>query len=394
MTIVQRICVVTGTRADYGLLYWTIKGIQEAPEFDLRLVVTGMHMSPEFGLTWRTVEDDGFPISEKLEILLSSDTSVGVSKAVGLAIMSLSEAFTRIEPDIVLLVGDRYETFAAAVAATICRIPIAHLSGGETTEGAIDEAFRHSITKMAHVHFPATDAYRDRVIQLGEHPETVHVVGALGLEHLRRTPLLDRREVELEIDREFADTNLLVTYHPVTLEPDTAEDQFDQLLMAVESFRNSLTIFTKSNSDAGGRIVNRKIDGYVKDHPASSVSVTSMGHNLYLSAMKQVDAVVGNSSSGIIEAPSLGTATVNIGDRQRGRIAATSVISCLPDRDSIVEAIELATSTVFRESLSRVSNPYDSGDGSAGILEVLASAYPHANLKKAFFDLEAPAASF
>lgn len=380
----KKICIFTGTRAEYGLLYWLIKGIHKDPDLELQLIVTGTHLSHEFGYTISEIRKDGFPISKSIEILLSSDTAVGVSKSVGLAQISFSEAFAQLQPDILVLLGDRTETFAAASCALIAGIPIAHIHGGELTEGAYDDALRHSITKMSHLHFAATELYRKRVIQLGEHPETVFNVGAIGLDNIKKMGLLDREEFEKFIDRKLLKHNLLITFHPVTLDKQTSEEQFQQLLDAVHELNETLLIFTKPNADKDGRIIISLIDEYVACHPEKSICFVSMGQLRYLSALKLVDAVVGNSSSGIIEAPILKTPTINIGDRQKGRIMGETIINCGSEKKEIQEAIRKALN--FDRTVD-LKNPYGEGDSSAKILHIL-KKQDTIRLKKKFFDLQ------
>jgi GDP/UDP-N,N'-diacetylbacillosamine 2-epimerase (hydrolysing) len=384
----QKICVVTGTRAEYGLLYWLMKELLTDPAFDLQLVVTGMHLSPEFGLTYRQVLNDGFRIDKKVEILLSSDTPCGIAKSMGLALIGFADVFQDLKPDMVVVLGDRYEIFAAVSAATVAQLPVAHLHGGETTEGAFDEAFRHSITKMSHLHFTATEEYRRRVIQLGEQPDRVFNVGGLGIDNIKRLQLLDRDEFSNSLDLPLGLFNYLVTFHPVTLESVTAGDQFQQLLQALEERPETHLIFTKANADTDGRIINHMIDDYVAKHRATSIAYDSLGQVRYLSALQFVDAVVGNSSSGLLEAPSFKIATVNIGDRQKGRIKASSVIDCLPVASSIAAALKKAHSPEFRNVLKSTVNPYGEGGASVAIKEVLKMRTPGNLLKKKFYDLK------
>jgi len=382
----KKICVVTGTRAEYGLLYWLMKEIDESSDLVLQVIVTGMHLSPEFGLTYRDVEID-FKIDKKIEMLLSSDTSIGISKSMGLAQISFAEAYAELHPDIVVLLGDRYEIFSAASAAMIARIPIAHLHGGETTEGAFDEAIRHAITKMSHLHFTAAEDYRNRVIQLGESPNRVFNVGGMGIENIKRLPLLSKAGFEEAINFKLANKNLLVTFHPVTLENSTTEGQFQNLLDALEKLQETHVIFTKANSDTDGRVINQMIDNYVSNHPKSTIAFTSMGQLRYLSALQFMDAVVGNSSSGLLEAPSFKIVTINIGDRQKGRLKANSVIDCEPIKQSIGQAIETIYSERFKAALVEVTNPYGDGLASKKIVEILKLVKPERLLKKSFYDL-------
>ena len=281
----RKVCVVTGTRAEYGLLYWLMKEIESTEGLHLQLVVTGMHLSPEFGLTYKVVEED-FKIDKKVEILMSSDTSVGVSKSIGLAVISFAECFEELKPDIVVVLGDRYEIYAAVTAAMIAQIPVGHLHGGELTEGLIDEAIRHSITKMSHLHFTATDEYRSRVIQLGESPQRVFNVGGAGIENIKRLKLLTKKEFERAIGFSLKKKNILVTYHPVTLEKGTSEVQFNNLLSALDELEDTAIIFTKGNSDTGGRIINQMIDSYVAKNSDKAAAYTSLGQLRYLSALK------------------------------------------------------------------------------------------------------------
>lgn len=382
----RKICVVTGTRAEYGLLYWLMKEIQKISTLQLQLIVTGMHLSPEFGLTYQEIEKE-FIIDKKIEMLLSSDSCIGISKSMGLAQISFSEAYEELQPDIVFVLGDRYEIFSAASAAMIARIPIAHLHGGETTEGAFDESIRHSITKMAHLHFTAADEYRRRVIQLGERPEHVFNVGGMGIENIKRLELLDKVTFEESIGFKLGKKNVLVTFHPVTLENSTAASQFQELLDALDTLNDTCIIFTKANSDPDGRIINGMIDEYVTKNPDKSIAFASLGQLRYLSALQFVDAVVGNSSSGLLEAPSFKIGTINIGDRQRGRIKAASIIDCDPSQKEILQAFERLYSAEFQRNLQSIQNPYGDGLASQKLVEVLNNVSLDTILKKSFYDL-------
>ncbi|WP_127470451.1 UDP-N-acetylglucosamine 2-epimerase [Thiomicrorhabdus aquaedulcis] len=384
----KKICVVTGTRAEYGLLYWLIKAIEQDSDLQLQVIVTGMHLSPEFGLTYKEVEKE-FKIDKKIEMLLSSDTAIGISKSMGLAQISFAEAYDELKPDLVVLLGDRYEIFAAASIAMIARIPIAHLHGGETTEGAFDEAMRHSITKMAYWHFTAAEVYRQRVIQLGESPERVFNVGGLGIENIKRLTLLSKNEFEKSIDFKLADRNVLVTYHPVTLERSSAQEQFQVLLNALDQLKNTHIILTKANSDTDGRVINQMIDHYVTKNAQKAIAFTSLGQLRYLSALQFMDAVIGNSSSGLLEAPSFKIATINVGDRQTGRLKAASVIDCKPELSGLAHAFQKAFSDEFKNILESVENPYGDGNASAQILPILKRKVYAQDLKKKFYDLDA-----
>lgn len=383
-----KICVVTGTRAEYGLLYWTMKSIQANLKTQLSVCVTGMHLSPEFGMTYQQIEEDGFEIDGKVEMLLSSDTSVGVTKSMGLGLIGFADFYERTRPDWVLVLGDRYEILSAVTAAMVARIPIAHCHGGETTEGAIDEAIRHSTTKMSQLHFTSTDEYRNRVIQLGENPQRVFNVGALGIENINRIKLLSKLEFEKLIKFNLAELNFLATFHPVTLEKETAEGQLRNLLLALENFPEAKIIFTKANADNDGRIINDILEDYVKKNPLNTILFDSMGQVRYLSAIKHCQVVIGNSSSGLIEVPSFKKPTINIGDRQKGRIQAKSVISCGTDTMKIKKAIDLSLSTRFQKSLENGINPYGSGNASDKIIRRIIQ-WPIENiLKKKFYNLD------
>ena len=382
----KKICVVTGTRAEYGLLYWLLKEIEADKELQLQVIVTGMHLSPEFGLTYKEIEKE-FKINKKIEMLLSSDTSVGISKSMGLAQISFAESYDELKPDIVIVLGDRYEIFSATSAAMIARIPIAHIHGGEKTEGAFDESIRHSITKMSHLHFTATNEYKNRVIQLGENPSRVFNVGGMGIENIKRLKLLSKDEFEKSIEFKLNIKNILVTFHPVTLENSTAKEQFQQLLDAIDELEDTNIIFTKANSDTDGRVINQMIDEYVTKNSHKSIVFTSLGQLRYLSALQYVDAVVGNSSSGLAETPSFKIGTINIGDRQKGRIKASSVIDCQPNKDSILNSFEKLYSKEFQETLKTTINPYGNGCASKKIVEILKSVDLKNILKKSFYDL-------
>ncbi|MGD1890936.1 MAG: UDP-N-acetylglucosamine 2-epimerase [Cyclobacteriaceae bacterium] len=384
----RKVCVITGTRAEYGLLYWTMKSLQEDPDIELQLCVTGMHLSSEFGLTYQVIEQEGFRIDKKIEILLSSDTSVGMTKAVGLGIISFSEALAELQPDIVLLLGDRFEVLAAATAAALSAIPIAHCHGGELTEGAIDESIRHAVTKMSHLHFTSTEEYRRRVIQMGELPDRVYNVGALGIENVHKLPLLSRATLEKQLNFTLREKNIVVTYHPVTLEKNAAKEQISALLSVLEEVSDTGIIFTLPNADAESRVLIEVIKNFVADHKSNAAYYTSLGQLRYLSLLQYVDAVVGNSSSGILEAPSFNIPTINIGNRQRGRAKAESVVDCEPTYASIKEAFAKIQSSEFRSTLRQVTNPYDRGASSGRIVPVLKNVNPDELINKQFYDME------
>jgi UDP-hydrolysing UDP-N-acetyl-D-glucosamine 2-epimerase len=382
----RKICVVTGSRAEYGLLNLIMKGIQADSALQLQLLVTGMHLSPEFGLTWRVIEEDGFQIDAKVEMLLSSDTPVGIAKSIGLGVSGSADALDRLRPDMILLLGDRFEILAVAQAALVMRIPIAHIAGGDTTEGAFDEAIRHSITKMAHLHFVTNEVALKRVRQLGEDPGHIHNVGSPGIDQIKRLKLLDRQALEAVLSFRFRKRNLLVTFHPATLDATPAADQFRELLTALDRCgEDTGLILTKPNADTDGRIIIAMIDDYVASHPNAG-GYTSLGQLRYLSVIAQVDAVVGNSSSGLYEVPSFGKPTVNIGDRQKGRLQAASVINCRAVADDITKAITEA----FEKECAGVVNPYGDGNSSGRILQVLKEvAEPRELLKKHFYEVNA-----
>lgn len=384
--VCRKICIITGTRAEYGVLYWLMKEISAQPGLELQIIVTGMHLSPEFGLTYKEIEKD-FIINKKIEMLLSSDTSIGISKSMGLAQISFSEAYEELRPDMIVVLGDRYEIFSAATAAMIARIPIAHLHGGETTEGAFDEAIRHSITKMSHLHFTAAEEYRNRVIQLGEHPDRIYNVGGIGIENIKRLTLLSKEAFEESIHFKLVHKNVLVTFHPVTLENATASAQFQELLNALDALDDTSIIFTKSNSDTDGRIINQMIDEYTSKNSQKSVCFTSLGQLRYLSALQYIDAVVGNSSSGLAEAPSFKIGTINIGDRQKGRIKAKSIIDCDPNKQDILHAFKILYSQSFQNNLKNVENPYGDGLASKKIIKIIRTVDLSNILKKSFFDI-------
>ncbi len=363
----RKICIITGTRAEYGLLRWVMQGIKADPELTLQIIATGMHLSPEFGLTYREIEQDGFQIDRKVEMLTSSDTPVGIAKSMGLGLIGFADALNDLHPDLIVVLGDRFEIFSAVSAALVARIPVAHLHGGEATEGSIDEALRHSITKMSHLHFVAAEEYRQRVIQLGEQPDRVLLVGGLGADNISRLKLLDREELQQSLGFELGQKSLLVCFHPATLETNTAAHQMAELLAALAELRNTQLVFTMPNADTDGRVLIQLIEQFVAQH-ANRRAYTSLGQLRYLSCMAHVDGVVGNSSSGLLEAPSFQKGTINIGDRQRGRLQAASVINCEPTRHSITAALVRLYSKEFQASLSKVRSPYGEGGASAAIV--------------------------
>ena len=385
----RKVCVVTGSRADYGLLRWVIQEIRDSASLQLQLVATGMHLSPEFGLTYREIEADGFEIERKVEMLLSSDSPRGVAKSMGVGMIGFADVLAELKPDMLLLLGDRFELLSAACAALVARIPIAHLHGGETTEGAFDEAIRHSLTKMSHLHFVAAEDYRRRVIQLGEAPGRVHTVGGLGIDVIARTKLLGRAALEKEIGFTLGARNLLVTFHPGTLEQASAAAQMQALLQALAKLKDTHLIFTFPNADTDGRALITLIEQFVARHPGARV-YKSLGQLRYLSCLNLVDGVVGNSSSGLLEAPSFRKGTVNIGSRQLGRLRAASVIDCEPNEQAITAALQKLYSAEFMQTLSTVRNPYGEGGASRKIVRELEKVGLDGLVQKAFYDLPTP----
>jgi GDP/UDP-N,N'-diacetylbacillosamine 2-epimerase (hydrolysing) len=386
MSDVRKICIVTGARSEYGLLYWLMKEIEADEDLELHIIATGMHLSPEFGQTYKQIIQDGFSIDRKVEMLLSSDSEVGISKSMGLGMIGFADALSDLQPDLMLVLGDRFEIFSAVSVAMTAKIPVAHLHGGEKTEGAFDESIRHAITKMSHLHFTSTEEYRCRVIQLGEQPNRVFNVGATGIDNIKRLSLLSQSELEESISFEFGKRNLLITFHPVTLEYDTAKVQFGYLLDVLDEQVDTHLIFTKSNADTDGRVINRMIDHYVSEHPEKAVAYTSLGHLHYLSAIQYVDGVVGNSSSGLLEAPSFKVGTINIGDRQSGRIKAKSIIDCEPSVEEIRTAIETLYSQPFQKQLNQIVSPYGDGGVAEKIVDTLRGFPLNGILKKKFYD--------
>ena len=382
----KKICVVTGTRAEYGLLKHLMRGIQNSKKLELQIIVTGMHLSKKFGYTINEILDDKFKIDHKVDIKLVNDTSLNISKSMGIGIEKFSSCFKKLNPDLVLVLGDRYEIFAAAISAMLSRIPIAHLHGGEATEGLIDEPIRHSISKMSHLHFVASEEYKNRVIQLGEDPKKVFNVGALGLDSISKEELYDQKDLENILDMSFCDRNFLVTFHPVTLEKNSSKNQFKEILNALMKFKDFGVIFTMPNSDLDGEILFSMIKNFVKSRSNAFV-FESLGQQKYFSCLKIVDLVIGNSSSGLIEVPAFKIPTINIGDRQRGRLKASSVIDCNPLESAITKSIKRGLSPSFRSSLKKVNNPYGKKGASSKIVSVLESVSFKNLLKKEFYNI-------
>ena len=382
----RKICVVTSTRAEYGLLYWLLKEISADSELKLQLIVTGMHLSLEFGLTYKEIEKE-FKIDKKIEILSSSHTSLDICAEMARVYEKFAPALAELKPDILVLLGDRYEIFGVAGVASIMQIPIAHIHGGETTQGAFDEAFRHSITKMSHIHFAATNEYANRIIQLGEEPSRVFNVGGPGIENIKKLNLINKDEFEKSIKFKLAKKNILITFHPATLENSCAREQFNELLNALDELDDTNFIFTKANSDTDGDVINKMIDEYVSENSQKAVAFASLGQLRYLSAIKFVDIVLGNSSSGLLEVPSFKKATINIGDRQKGRARASSVIDVRPIKEEILAAIKRAYSKEFEQTLKDTINPYDGGNPSKKMVKILKEIKLDGILKKKFYDI-------
>lgn len=382
----RKICIITGTRAEYGLLRWVMQEIKDDPDLTLQIVATGMHLSPEFGLTYQAIEQDGFRIDRKVEMLTSSDTAVGIAKSMGLGMIGFADALYELQPDLIVVLGDRFEIFSAVSAALVACIPVAHLHGGETTEGAFDEAIRHSITKMSQLHFVAAEPYRKRVIQLGEQSSSVFLVGGLGIDNIRNLKLLTRPALEASLNFKLGVKNLLITFHPVTLEPSTAINQMQDLLAALAKLENTELIFTLPNADTNGRKLIEMVHNFVNHHSRAR-AFTSLGQLRYLSLIAQVDGVLGNSSSGLTEVPSFKKGTINIGDRQSGRLKADSVINCEPTQTSITRALTRLYSSDFQKSLAKIVNPYGEGGASVKVVNILKYHRLDDVVKKHFYDL-------
>ena len=365
----MKISVITGSRAEYGLLRWVLEYLKEDSDIDLQLIVTGMHLSHEFGFTVNEIINDGFTITKKVEMLLSSDTPIGISKSIGLGVISFSETFAELQPDLVLVLGDRFEIFSVASAALVANIPIAHIHGGESTEGLIDESIRHSITKMSHLHFTSTEEYRKRVIQLGENPRYVFNYGAPGLDNIRKINLLNREETLNVLELENEDKYFLITFHPVTLELNTSRKHIEQLLNALSKFDSFKLVFTASNSDTDGRIILKIISDFVENNKNKAKLFYSLGQKKYLSALKHSELLIGNSSSGIIEAPSFFVPSINIGNRQGGRVKAKSVIDSAQSIQGITSSISKGISKNFKNSIKGLINPYGNGGSSMKIFK-------------------------
>ncbi len=380
----KKICIATGTRAEYGLLNPLMTLIKKDKELELQIIATAMHLSPEFGMTVNEIEKDGFKVNEKIEMLLSADTDTAIVKAMGLAMITASDVFKRLKPDLLIILGDRYEMMALATSAYLMKIPIAHIAGGETTEGAFDEGIRHSITKMSSLHFAATEVYKKRIIQLGENPKTVYNVGALGLDNIKNLKLLSKKELEKDLKLSFDDQTALVTFHPVTLDKESPKKQFLKVVAALEKFPDLKIIFTMPNSDTGGR----EIIEMIKKFTASRNNIyafTSLGQKRYLSVLQCVDLVIGNSSSGIVEVPFMGIPTVNIGGRQKGRIMGESIINVKCETADIVSGIKKALSRK-RNSVA-IKNPYGNGTAASQMINIIKKNISNISPRKKFYDI-------
>ena len=384
----RKICVVTGTRAEYGILSHLMRLIDDSDDLELQIIATNMHLSPEFGLTYKEIEQDGFFINKKVQMLISSDTENATVKSIGLASIGFADAYEDLNPDLILLLGDRYEMLAAVTAALIYKIPVAHLHGGEITEGAYDDAIRHAVTKMSHLHFTSTDEYRDRVIQLGESPDRVFNVGALGVENVINTPLLSKEKLEENLKFELGEKLFLVTYHPTTLSNISTEEQFRNLLTALDEYPDYKIIFTMPNSDTDGHTIMNLINDYVTDNKNRAIAFQSLGKVRYFSVLPHVRAVIGNSSSGIIEVPSFGIPTLNIGERQKGRLAAPSVVQCGTNIDDINSGLKKVLSDEVIGIAYKKVNPYMKEQTSLNILETLRTYPLDKIINKAFYDLK------
>ena len=385
----RKICVVTGTRAEYGLLKEVMKKIQNDHNLTLQLIVTGMHLSNNFGNTVEEIRNDGFRIDYEIPILEGDGRELSMHESIALGILEFTKSLEELKPDLMIILGDRFEIFAAATASLVARIPIGHIHGGETTEGLLDEAFRHSITKMSQIHFVAANEYQNRVVQLGENPEYVHLVGGLGVDLIQNLKLYTKKELETELDLIFSRKNLLITFHPVTLEDNTSDFQISQLLLALAKMKETTLIFTMPNADTGGNAIREKIEEFVRNKE-NARAYASLGNLKYLSLMSHVDAVVGNSSSGLTEAPTFKVGTINIGERQSGRLKANSVIDCRATENDISKALSKIYSDEYQEVLRSVVNPYGEGGASDRIVRLIKKVQLRNILLKKFYDVIAP----
>jgi len=383
----KKICVVTGSRAEYGLLYWLMKYIKNEKNLKLQLIVTGMHLAPKFGNTVNKILRDKFKVDRKVKMLLPGDTPVHITKSVGLGMAGFAEALNDLKPNLLVVLGDRFELICATYAALIARIPVAHFNGGELTEGAIDEATRHSITKMSHLHFVANEVYKKRVIQLGENPKNVFNIGGTGIDNINKLKLLSKDQIGNILNIKFKSKNILVKFHPVTLEVSTAKKQFNELLRALKKNKDINLIFTKPNADTDGRTIIKQIEEFVKKNKTRSYCFTSLGQLNYLSLLKYVDGVIGNSSSGLLEVPTYKKGTINIGDRQKGRLQSSSIINCKPNYKSVIKAINILYSSKFQKKLKKTVNPYGKGGASERAVKILKKINLSNIIKKKFYNI-------
>lgn len=383
--MIKKICIVTGTRAEYGILKPLIEKISGDEELELQLLVTGMHLSPEFGTTYKQIEADGYKIDEKVEMLVSSDEDTGIVKSMGLGMILYSESLKRLNPDCIIILGDRYEIFSLVSAAGVLKIPVFHLHGGETTEGAYDEFFRHCITKMSYLHFTSTEEYRKRVIQLGEDPNRVFNVGALSVENIKNLNLIPREVLEEKFNIKFTEKTFVVIFHPVTLEKNTAENQIKELLNAIlESDID--TIFIRGNSDSSGRILNQKLEEFCQRNKEKYKIFTSFTTEEYFNILKYSKGLIGNSSSGIVELPILKIGNLNIGDRQKGRIKCKSTLNCEPIKEEIKDKIYYMQTKEYEEIVKHIVSIYGDGNTSEKIVNII-KTIKKIDLKKKFYDI-------
>lgn len=383
----RKVCVVTGTRAEYGLLSRLMWLIRADHDLTLQIIATNMHLSPEFGLTYKEIEADGFTIDKKVPMHKLADTSNGIVKSMAVELSGIADAYEELRPDLIVLLGDRYEMLIAATAALVYKIPIAHIHGGEITEGAFDDAIRHAITKMSHLHFTSTEEYRRRVIQLGEQPDRVFNVGSLGVENIKKMTLMSKDEIEKSLGFELNKKTVIATYHPVTLTKGNNRIEMDEFLTALDEEKNIRILFTMPNSDTGGEYISEKINEFVARNKERAIAFISLGVKRYLSAMSHVAAVIGNSSSGIIEVPSLGIPTLNIGDRQKGRVICDSIISCHSNKDSIRNGLKKVLSEEMAEIAKKVRNPYEKENTAQSIFNVIKSCSLNNLTQKSFYNL-------
>jgi GDP/UDP-N,N'-diacetylbacillosamine 2-epimerase (hydrolysing) len=384
----RKICVYTSTRADYGLLRRLIKKIESSSNLNLQLLVSGTHLVPGQGMTIEEIRKDGFEADVCVDIHLMDDSPKGICHSMGRAVSEYGKFFAEHHPEILVLLGDRFETFCCATAAWVNGVPIAHIHGGEITRGAMDDAFRHGITKMAHLHFPSCEEYRRRIIQMGEQPDQVHTVGALGMENILNLTLMGKGQLGNSIGFELDKPFFLITFHPVTLEKNSFREQFAELLAALDQFPDHKFIFTGANADTGGQAINQMQNDYNQRHPGQCLVVPSLGYLRYLSAMKYCKAVVGNSSSGVLEAPGFEVPTINIGDRQNGRIRTNSIVDCHSSTESILGAFEKISEKSFQLGLKNMKIPFAIPDTATKIKEILETADLIDILKKKFFDVQ------